>query len=122
MSEVTHRGGSLTSLPIVETQAGDASACIPFSVISITDVQSFLDTELFYNSIWPALNVGLPVSRVGRAAQIKAMNQVAGTLESDLVQCREVATFAQFCSDLDAGTQHQSLRGGILPCRCLRRV
>jgi len=114
MSEATHGGGSLTALPIIETQAGDVSAYIPTNVISITDGQIFLETELFYKGIRPAVNVGLSVSRVGSAAQIKAMKQVAGTLKLELAQYREVAAFAQFGSDLDAATQHQLLRGGIL--------
>merc|ERR1712179_807630 len=107
-------GGSLTALPVIETQAGDVSAYIPTNVISITDGQIFLETELFYKGIRPAINVGLSVSRVGSAAQIKAMKQVAGTLKLELAQYREVAAFAQFGSDLDAATQHQLLRGGIL--------
>merc|ERR1712063_232748 len=107
-------GGSLTALPVIETQAGDVSAYIPTNVISITDGQIFLETELFYKGIRPAVNVGLSVSRVGSAAQIKAMKQVAGTLKLELAQYREVAAFAQFGSDLDASTQHQLLRGGIL--------
>merc|ERR1739846_36733 len=110
----TQGGGSLTALPIIETQAGDVSAYIPTNVISITDGQIFLETELFYKGIRPAVNVGLSVSRVGSAAQIKAMKQVAGTLKLELAQYREVAAFAQFGSDLDASTQHQLLRGGIL--------
>merc|ERR1711912_227401 len=114
MSEVTHGGGSLTALPVIETQAGDVSAYIPTNVISITDGQIFLETELFYKGIRPAVNVGLSVSRVGSAAQIKAMKQVAGTLKLGLAQYREVAAFAQFGSDLDASTQQQLLRGGIL--------
>merc|ERR1711897_121353 len=114
MSEETHGGGSLTALPVIETQAGDVSAYIPTNVISITDGQIFLETELFYKGIRPAVNVGLSVSRVGSAAQIKAMKQVAGTLKLELAQYREVAAFAQFGSDLDAATQHQLLRGGIL--------
>merc|ERR1712054_355740 len=114
MNEETHGGGSLTALPVIETQAGDVSAYIPTNVISITDGQIFLETELFYKSIRPAVNVGLSVSRVGSAAQIKAMKQVAGTLKLELAQYREVAAFAQFGSDLDAATQHQLLRGGIL--------
>mmetsp|Transcript_151496 Transcript_151496/g.367922 ORF Transcript_151496/g.367922 Transcript_151496/m.367922 type:complete len:562 (-) Transcript_151496:127-1812(-) len=114
MNEVTHGGGSLTALPVIETQAGDVSAYIPTNVISITDGQIFLETELFYKGIRPAVNVGLSVSRVGSAAQIKAMKQVAGTLKLELAQYREVAAFAQFGSDLDASTQHQLLRGGIL--------
>merc|ERR1712063_195849 len=114
MNEETHGGGSLTALPVIETQAGDVSAYIPTNVISITDGQIFLETELFYKGIRPAVNVGLFVSRVGSAAQIKAMKQVAGTLKLELAQYREVAAFAQFGSDLDAATQHQLLRGGIL--------
>merc|ERR1719263_61678 len=106
--------GSLTALPVIETQAGDVSAYIPTNVISITDGQIFLETELFYKGIRPAINVGLSVSRVGSAAQIKAMKQVAGTLKLELAQYREVAAFAQFGSDLDASTQHQLLRGAIL--------
>merc|ERR1712124_157292 len=114
MSETTHGGGSLTALPVIETQAGDVSAYIPTNVISITDGQIFLENELFYKGIRPAVNVGLSVSRVGSAAQIKAMKQITGTLKLDLAQYREVAAFAQFGSDLDAATQHQLLRGGIL--------
>merc|ERR1712182_192549 len=114
MNEETHAGGSLTALPVIETQAGDVSAYIPTNVISITDGQIFLETELFYKGIRPAVNVGLSVSRVGSAAQIKAMKQVAGTMKLELAQYREVAAFAQFGSDLDAATQHQLLRGGIL--------
>merc|ERR1712056_142822 len=114
MNEETHGGGSLTALPVIETQAGDVSAYIPTNVISITDGQIFLETELFYKGIRPAENVGLSVSRVGSAAQIKAMKQVAGTLKLELAQYREVAAFAQFGSDLDAATQFQLLRGGIL--------
>lgn len=114
MNEETQGGGSLTALPVIETQAGDVSAYIPTNVISITDGQIFLETELFYKGIRPAVNVGLSVSRVGSAAQIKAMKQVAGTLKLELAQYREVAAFAQFGSDLDASTQHQLLRGGIL--------
>jgi len=114
MNEDTMGGGSLTALPVIETQAGDVSAYIPTNVISITDGQIFLETELFYKGIRPAVNVGLSVSRVGSAAQIKAMKQVAGTLKLELAQYREVAAFAQFGSDLDAATQHQLLRGGIL--------
>merc|ERR1719388_430760 len=108
------QGGSMTGLPIIETQAGDVSAYIPTNVISITDGQIFLESELFYRGIRPAINVGLSVSRVGSAAQRKAMKQVAGTLKLELAQYREVAAFAQFGSDLDAATQHQLLRGGIL--------
>jgi proton translocating ATP synthase F1 alpha subunit len=114
MNEKTHGGGSLTALPVIETQAGDVSAFIPTNVISITDGQIFLETELFYKGIRPAVNVGLSVSRVGSAAQIKAMKQVAGSLKLELAQYREVAAFAQFGSDLDASTQQQLLRGGIL--------
>merc|ERR1719246_249111 len=114
MNEETHGGGSLTALPVIETQAGDVSAYIPTNVISITDGQIFLETELFYKGIRPAVNVGLSVSRVGSAAQIKAMKQVAGTLKLELAQYREVAAFAQFGSDLDNATQHLLLRGGIL--------
>jgi len=114
MNEETHGGGSLTALPVIETQAGDVSAYIPTNVISITDGQIFLETELFYRGIRPAVNVGLSVSRVGSAAQIKAMKQVAGTLKLELAQYREVAAFAQFGTDLDPSTQQQLLRGGIL--------
>merc|ERR1719324_1084216 len=114
MSEETHGGGSLTALPVIETQAGDVSAYVPTNVISITDGQIFLENELFYKGIRPAVNVGLSVSRVGSAAQVKAMKQVSGTMKLDLAQYREVAAFAQFGSDLDAATQHQLLRGGIL--------
>jgi len=96
--------GSLTALPVIETQAGDVSAYIPTNVISITDGQIFLETELFYKGIRPAINVGLSVSRVGSAAQIKAMKKVAGRLKLELAQYREVAAFAQFGSDLDAAT------------------
>jgi F-type H+-transporting ATPase subunit alpha len=104
-------GGSLTALPVIETQAGDVSAYIPTNVISITDGQIFLETELFYKGIRPAINVGLSVSRVGSAAQTKAMKQVAGTMKLDLAQYREVAAFAQFGSDLDAATQQLLSRG-----------
>jgi F-type H+-transporting ATPase subunit alpha len=107
-------GGSLTALPIIETQAGDVSAYIPTNVISITDGQIFLETELFYKGIRPAINVGLSVSRVGSAAQIKAMKQVAGSLKLELAQYREVAAFAQFGSDLDAATQNLLNRGAQL--------
>lgn len=109
-----HGGGSLTALPIIETQAGDVSAYIPTNVISITDGQIFLETELFYKGIRPAINVGLSVSRVGSAAQIKAMKQVAGSLKLELAQYREVAAFAQFGSDLDAATQQLLNRGAQL--------
>ena len=103
--------GSLTALPIIETQASDVSAYIPTNVISITDGQIFLETELFYRGIRPAMNVGISVSRVGSAAQIKAIKQVAGTLKLELAQYREVAAFAQFGSDLDAATQYLLNRG-----------
>ena len=103
--------GSMTALPIIETQAGDVSAYIPTNVISITDGQIFLETDLFYSGVRPAVNVGLSVSRVGGAAQIKAMKQVAGQLRLDLAQYREMAAFAQFGSDLDAATQAQLFRG-----------
>jgi len=106
--------GSLTALPIIETQAGDVSAYIPTNVISITDGQIFLETELFYRGVRPALNVGLSVSRVGSAAQIKALKQVAGTLKLEVAQYREVAAFAQFGSDLDVATQHLLNRGSKL--------
>ena len=95
----------MTALPIVETQAGDVSAYIPTNVISITDGQIYLETDLFYQGVRPAISVGLSVSRVGSAAQIKAIKQVAGTIKLDLAQFRELAAFAQFGSDLDAGTK-----------------
>lgn len=104
-------GGSLTALPIIETQAGDVSAYIPTNVISITDGQIFLETELFFKGIRPAINVGLSVSRVGSAAQTKAMKQVSGSMKLELAQYREVAAFAQFGSDLDAATQSLLNRG-----------
>jgi len=107
-------GGSLTALPIIETQAGDVSAYIPTNVISITDGQIYLETDLFYSGVRPAINVGLSVSRVGGNAQIKAMKQVAGTLRLDLAQYREMAAFAQFGSDLDKATQAQLARGDRL--------
>jgi F-type H+-transporting ATPase subunit alpha len=107
----THGGGSLTALPIIETQAGDVSAYIPTNVISITDGQIFLSTDLFYSGVRPAVNVGLSVSRVGGNAQIKAMKQVAGSLRLDLAQFRELEAFAQFGSDLDKVTQAQLARG-----------
>ncbi|OEH76971.1 ATP synthase alpha [Cyclospora cayetanensis] len=107
-------GGSLTALPVIETQAGDVSAYIPTNVISITDGQIFLETELFYRGIRPAINVGLSVSRVGSAAQVQAMKQVAGTMKLDLAQFREVAAFAQFGSDLDASTRQLLVRGAAL--------
>jgi F-type H+-transporting ATPase subunit alpha len=106
-----HGSGSLTALPIVETQANDVSAYIPTNVISITDGQIFLETDLFYQGIRPAVNVGLSVSRVGSAAQIKAMKQVAGRIKLELAQYREMAAFSQFASDLDAATQRQLARG-----------
>ncbi|MBL8667501.1 MAG: F0F1 ATP synthase subunit alpha [Rhodospirillales bacterium] len=106
--------GSLTALPVIETQAGDVSAYIPTNVISITDGQIFLETELFYKGIRPAVNVGLSVSRVGSAAQIKAMKKVAGTIKLELAQYREMAAFAQFASDLDASTQKLLGRGSRL--------
>ena len=104
-------GGSLTALPIIETQAGDVSAYIPTNVISITDGQIFLESDLFYSGVRPAINVGISVSRVGGSAQIKAMKQVAGTLRLDLSQYRELAAFAQFGSDLDKATQETLARG-----------
>ncbi|MCR4286817.1 MAG: F0F1 ATP synthase subunit alpha [Deltaproteobacteria bacterium] len=107
-------GGSLTALPIIETQAGDVSAYIPTNVISITDGQIYLESDLFYSGIRPAINVGLSVSRVGGSAQVKAMKQVAGTLRLDLAQYRELAAFAQFGSDLDPATQKQLARGARL--------
>jgi len=107
----THGGGSMTALPIIETQGGDVSAYIPTNVISITDGQIFLEAELFYKGIRPAINVGLSVSRVGSAAQLKAMKQVAGSLKLFLAQYREVAAFAQFGSDLDASTKQTLNRG-----------
>ena len=107
-------GGSLTALPIIETQAGDVSAYIPTNVISITDGQIFLETDLFYSGVRPAVNVGISVSRVGGSAQIKAMKQVAGSLRIELAQYREMAAFAQFGSDLDAATQKQLARGSRL--------
>jgi F-type H+-transporting ATPase subunit alpha len=106
--------GSLTALPVIETQAGDVSAYIPTNVISITDGQIFLETELFFKGIRPAVNVGLSVSRVGSAAQIKAMKQVAGKIKLELAQYREMAAFAQFASDLDATTQALLARGARL--------
>jgi F-type H+-transporting ATPase subunit alpha len=106
--------GSLTALPVIETQAGDVSAYIPTNVISITDGQIFLETDLFYAGVRPAINVGISVSRVGSAAQIKAMKQVAGSLKLDLAQYRELAAFAQFGSDLDKATQESLARGARL--------
>jgi len=110
----THGGGSLTALPIIETQAGDVSAYIPTNVISITDGQIFLETELFYQGVRPAINVGLSVSRVGGAAQTKAMKKVSGSIKLELAQYREMAAFAQFGSDLDASTQKLLNRGARL--------
>ena len=104
-------GGSITALPIIETQSGDVSAYIPTNVISITDGQIFLETDLFYKGIRPAVNVGLSVSRVGSSAQIKAMKKVSGTLKLDLAQFRELEAFSQFGSDLDEGTKNQLERG-----------
>jgi F-type H+-transporting ATPase subunit alpha len=109
-----HSGGSLTALPIIETQAGDISAYIPTNVISITDGQIFLESDLFYSGVRPAINVGVSVSRVGGNAQIKAMKKVAGSLRLDLAQFREMAAFAQFASDLDAATRAQLERGARL--------
>jgi len=109
-----HKGGSLTALPIIETQANDVSAYIPTNVISITDGQIFLETDLFYQGIRPAVNVGLSVSRVGSSAQVKAMKQVAGKIKGELAQYRELAAFAQFGSDLDATTQRILARGDRL--------
>ena len=100
-----HGGGSLTALPIIETQAGDLSAYIPTNVISITDGQIFLETNFFFAGIRPAINVGLSVSRVGSAAQTKAMKKIAGPVKLELAQYREMAAFAQFASDLDASTK-----------------
>jgi F-type H+-transporting ATPase subunit alpha len=104
-------GGSMTALPIIETQAGDISAYIPTNVISITDGQIFLETDLFHSGVRPAINVGLSVSRVGGAAQLGAMKQVAGRLRMDLAQYRELASFAQFGSDLDKATRQTLDRG-----------
>ena len=104
-------GGSMTALPVIETQAGDVSAYIPTNVISITDGQIFLSGDLFNSGIRPAINVGISVSRVGSAAQIKAMKQVAGKLKLELAQFAELEAFSQFASDLDAATQNQLARG-----------
>ena len=104
-------GGSLTALPIIETQAGDVSAYIPTNVISITDGQIFLEADLFYSGVRPAINVGISVSRVGGNAQVKAMRQVAGRLKLDLAQYRELEAFAQFGSELDQATQRTLARG-----------
>jgi F-type H+-transporting ATPase subunit alpha len=109
-----HGGGSLTALPVIETQANDVSAYIPTNVISITDGQIFLETDLFFQGIRPAVNVGVSVSRVGSSAQIKAMKQVSGSMKLDLAQYREMAAFAQFGSDLDAATQRLLNRGSRL--------
>jgi F-type H+-transporting ATPase subunit alpha len=109
-----HKAGSLTALPVIETQANDVSAYIPTNVISITDGQIFLETDLFYQGVRPAVNVGISVSRVGSAAQIKAMKQVAGRIKGELAQYREMAAFAQFGSDLDAATQRLLNRGARL--------
>jgi len=109
-----HSGGSLTALPVVETQAGDVSAYIPTNVISITDGQIFLESDLFYSGVRPAINVGISVSRVGGNAQVKGMRKVAGTLRLDLAQYRAMAAFAQFASDLDAATRAQLERGARL--------
>jgi F-type H+-transporting ATPase subunit alpha len=109
-----HGSGSLTALPVIETQAGDVSAYIPTNVISITDGQIFLETELFYRGIRPAVNVGISVSRVGSAAQIKAMKKIAGSIKLELAQYREMAAFSQFASDLDASTQKLLSRGARL--------
>lgn len=106
--------GSLTALPVIETQAGDVSAYIPTNVISITDGQIFLETSLFYQGVRPAVNVGISVSRVGSAAQIKAMKQVAGKIKLELAQYREMAAFAQFASDLDVSTKNLLARGARL--------
>ena len=112
--------GSLTALPVIETQASDVSAYIPTNVISITDGQMFLETELFYAGIRPALNVGISVSRVGSAAQNKAMKKVAGSIKLELAQYREMAAFSQFASDLDASTQRLLERGARLT-ECLKQ-
>jgi F-type H+-transporting ATPase subunit alpha len=109
-----HGAGSLTALPVIETQANDVSAYIPTNVISITDGQIFLETNLFYKGIRPAINVGLSVSRVGSAAQTKAMKKVAGSVKLELAQYREMEAFAQFASDLDASTQRLLARGARL--------
>jgi F-type H+-transporting ATPase subunit alpha len=109
--EVKVKTGSLTALPIIETQAGDVSAFVPTNVISITDGQIFLETDLFYQGIRPAVNVGISVSRVGSSAQIKAMKTVAGPIKGEMAQYREMAAFAKFGSDLDAATQKMLARG-----------
>jgi F-type H+-transporting ATPase subunit alpha len=110
----THGAGSLTALPVIETQANDVSAYIPTNVISITDGQIFLETDLFFQGVRPAVNVGLSVSRVGSSAQTKAMKSVAGKIKGELAQYREMAAFAQFGSDLDAATQKLLARGARL--------
>jgi len=104
-------GGSLTALPIIETQSGDVSAYIPTNVISITDGQIYLEPDLFFAGVRPAINVGISVSRVGGNAQVKAMKQVAGKLKLEMAQYRDVAAFSQFASDLDKATQNQLIRG-----------
>jgi proton translocating ATP synthase F1 alpha subunit len=104
-------GGSLTALPVIETQAGDVSAYVPTNVISITDGQIFLESKLFNEGIRPAINVGLSVSRVGSAAQVKSMKEIAGTLKLELAQYREVESFSSFASELDEATQHTLFRG-----------
>jgi proton translocating ATP synthase F1 alpha subunit len=109
-----HGGGTLTALPVIETQEGNISAYIPTNVISITDGQIFLISDLFYKGIRPAVDVGISVSRVGSAAQVKAMKKVAGKLRLDMAQYRELAAFAQFGSDLDAATRKQLDRGARL--------
>jgi F-type H+-transporting ATPase subunit alpha len=109
-----HGGGSLTAIPVIETQAGDVSAYIPTNVISITDGQIFLETSLFYQGIRPAVNVGISVSRVGSAAQVKAMKQVSGSMKLDLAQYTEMAAFSQFSSDLDIATKKLLNRGARL--------
>ena len=109
-----HGSGSLTALPVIETQANDISAYIPTNVISITDGQIFLETDLFFQGVRPAVNAGLSVSRVGSSAQVKAMKQVAGSIKGELAQYREMAAFAQFGSDLDAATQRLLNRGARL--------
>jgi F-type H+-transporting ATPase subunit alpha len=114
IAKIAGTGGSLTALPIIETQAGDVSAYIPTNVISITDGQIYLEPDLFYSGVRPAINVGLSVSRVGGNAQTKAMKKVGGKLRLDLAQYRELAAFAQFGSDLDKATQQQLTRGARL--------
>ncbi len=109
--EIEKPGGSLTALPIIETQAGDVAAYIPTNVISITDGQIYLEGDLFYGGVRPAMNVGISVSRVGGSAQVRAMRQVAGRLRLDLAQYRELEAFAQFAAELDTATQRQLARG-----------